>query len=324
VLLGFGARYSDSAGAERTHHGADVACAAADAVAVPAAGTVRFAGRVPSDSGGTCLAVTVETVHGRVTLLPLESAGVRAGDVVEAGQVVGRLAAQGDDSSSATHLHVGLRRGDLYLDPAVLFEATPTQAEPGTSAQPQPSASSSHAPRAASGAAAAGAATAVLGPGVEVAPATAPAIQGATALAVSARPAPGARGARIPSGVTGQSGVTVASAARASSTQAAPVSSPLATLGDALASQALHWAGSIREHGAAGLAGLSVAVAACALLLTRRAYERGFTSQEPVSHRWTILLQQLRAGDTLRGLTSCSGHAAFTVPEPSSPEEVTK
>lgn len=115
--LGFGVAYPGG-----THRGVDLEAAAGAEVVAPTGGTVTFAGRVPADGGGTCGAVTVELADGhRVSLLPLEGVCVAAGDSIAAGDVLGSLAASGDDSSGAPHLHVGLRSGELYLDPAPLL-----------------------------------------------------------------------------------------------------------------------------------------------------------------------------------------------------------
>lgn len=128
VILGFGEAYPGG-----THRGVDIAATSGVMVSAPVAGTVSFAGRVPADGGGTCVAVTLELADGRrMSLLPLGSAGVESGECVEAGQILGVLAASGDDSSSATHLHVSLRRGELYLDPGDLV----SQAAAVTTAQP--------------------------------------------------------------------------------------------------------------------------------------------------------------------------------------------
>lgn len=114
ATLGFGVAYAGG-----THRGVDLAAAAGAEVVSPAEGTVTFAGRVPADGGGTCGAVTVELADGhRVSLMPLEGLCIAAGDSVAAGSALGSLAGSGDDSSGAAHLHVGLRSGELYLDPA--------------------------------------------------------------------------------------------------------------------------------------------------------------------------------------------------------------
>lgn len=126
MLLGFGAAYPAG-----THRGVDISATAGAAVASPATGVVAFAGQVPADGGGTCGAVTVELADGRrMSLLPLDGMTVTTGDAVSAGDALGRVAASGDDSSSEAHLHVGLRSGDLYLDPGELIAVVgPVSAE---------------------------------------------------------------------------------------------------------------------------------------------------------------------------------------------------
>lgn len=116
-----------------THTGIDLAAPVDAEVSAPCGGTVLFAGRVPADGGGTCGAVTIELPDGlRVSLLPLTSVFVSSGDSICAGDTVGLLAASGDDSSQETHLHVGLRRGDAYIDPAVLLPPGATAASSPT------------------------------------------------------------------------------------------------------------------------------------------------------------------------------------------------
>jgi len=108
--------------AGKTHRGVDIAAAAGSAVGAPADGQVVFAGRVPADGGGTCGAVTIELADGlRVSCLPLAEVFVGQGVRVSASEAVGILAASGDDSSPEPHLHLGLRRGDEYLDPTGLL-----------------------------------------------------------------------------------------------------------------------------------------------------------------------------------------------------------
>jgi murein DD-endopeptidase MepM/ murein hydrolase activator NlpD len=72
------------------------------------AGSVTFAGQVAGR-----LVVTIEHPDGlRSSLVGLASVSVTRGQVVSARQPVGR---------AATRLHLGVRRGDVYLDPATLF-----------------------------------------------------------------------------------------------------------------------------------------------------------------------------------------------------------
>lgn len=101
------------------HRGVDLAAAVDADVRSVAAGRVSFAGQV----GGRG-AVSVElTGTGepplRTTFQPVSPA-VRRGDAVNAGAVLGGLAA-GAHCGGAPCLHWGLRRGDVYLDPLTLL-----------------------------------------------------------------------------------------------------------------------------------------------------------------------------------------------------------
>jgi len=126
TVLGFGAEYPAADGSTATHRGVDIAGAPGDSVRAPLAGTVSFAGRVPGIGGGTILAVTLQTESGDVTLLPLSGCDVVRGQSLAQGEAVGSLAEGGDGSYAGAHLHVGLRTGSLYLDPAVVL-GVPTQ-----------------------------------------------------------------------------------------------------------------------------------------------------------------------------------------------------
>ena len=116
-------------GSRCVHSGADISAAASSAVKAPVNAVVSFVGRVPSGdlssgaSGGeTMNAVSLKMGDGRtVTLMPLKAITVAAGDAVCEGMPVGSLAAQGDRSSKATHLHMGLKKGSVYYDPMSLF-----------------------------------------------------------------------------------------------------------------------------------------------------------------------------------------------------------
>lgn len=124
-LLGFGASYADDDGTTSVHRGLDIAGTAGESVVAPLAGTVTFVGRIPGADGTTMLAITINTASGSVTLLPLDRASVTRGAEVAEGDAVATLADVGDASSSATHLHVGLREGTLYLDPATVLAPPP-------------------------------------------------------------------------------------------------------------------------------------------------------------------------------------------------------
>lgn len=124
VLLGFGASYTSAeATSASTHRGIDIAAKEGAAVCAPLAGRVTFAGRVPAAGGGTCRAVTIATDSGAVTLMPLAGTRVSKGDALAEGDAVGALAESGDGSSAGAHLHVGVKRGDLYVDPLSVLSA---------------------------------------------------------------------------------------------------------------------------------------------------------------------------------------------------------
>ncbi|MHB8966567.1 MAG: murein hydrolase activator EnvC family protein [Coriobacteriia bacterium] len=130
IVLGFGDRYAEG-DRQRTHSGLDIGAVAGETVVAAAAGRVTFAGAVPADGGGRAYAVTVETADlSRVTLSPLESVSVSAGESVVAGDEVGTLAALGDSSTVASHVHLSVRVGDIYVDPEPLL--TPAVASAGS------------------------------------------------------------------------------------------------------------------------------------------------------------------------------------------------
>jgi hypothetical protein len=133
VVVTFGASYEVADGRQATHRGADLEAEPCQAVLSPCVGLVTFAGRVPAtDGSGTQLAVTIESAEGvRFTLMPLASAETSAGARVQAGAVIGTAAERGDGSSPVAHLHVGARRGDLYVDPLPLLGVTAVSSEAG-------------------------------------------------------------------------------------------------------------------------------------------------------------------------------------------------
>lgn len=125
VALAFGAVYSAGEGGSAQHRGVDLAAASGARVVAPLAGRVSFAGSVPGVGGGRVTAVTVETAHGKVTLLPLGDVCVSRGSQIAEGDAIGVVAASGDGSSADTHLHVGVRRGELYVDPLGVIAPPP-------------------------------------------------------------------------------------------------------------------------------------------------------------------------------------------------------
>lgn len=145
VVLGFGASYRTAeATTSSTHCGADLAATAGASVRAPLAGDVTFAGYVPGIGGGRVCAVTIATGVGSLTLLPLRSASVARGAHLSAGDDVGEVAAEGDGSSAETHLHVGLKRGELYLDPLGVL-SPPAVSSGGGASAPQAAAAAERA-----------------------------------------------------------------------------------------------------------------------------------------------------------------------------------
>lgn len=340
VLLGFGDEYAAPDGSPSVHRGVDVAATAGERFLSTVEGEVTFAGRVPGPHGGSVMAVTASTAHGKVSMMPFDQLDVAKGDSLEVGLPVGRVAAEGDPSSSQPHVHLSLRREDLYVDPAALLAALapsgapvsePVEAPvrspspagvPGGSPAPVPTPSVTPVPAGQSVSAAPS--LAPLATGVSLAPATKPAtgdVRAKPAAEVSApSPAPATR-------VAIDSGVSVPHVTAASSEPEADAmlhTTPLETLIETAYSAVRSGGELLARYALTTTILISAAFAAAAVLLSRRAMARRITCETPVSHRWGTLLQQLRTGDRLRGFTSCSGHAAFTVPGPFSPEEVTK
>lgn len=94
------------------HRGIDIAVPFDTPILAPEAGTVSFAGRV----GGE-LFVTLDHGGGlSSTYSWLSSVGVRKGDVVPVGQLIGTTGA-GHPGSTLPHLHLGVRLDGQYLDP---------------------------------------------------------------------------------------------------------------------------------------------------------------------------------------------------------------
>src|SRR5581483_2298862 len=100
------------------HRGIDIgADAAGETVVAPAAGTVSFAGTVPTNGKS----VTIETSDGyAVTLTHLGSFAVVKGASVAEGDPVGEVGPSGTPEIAGPYVHLGIRAtGDPngYLDP---------------------------------------------------------------------------------------------------------------------------------------------------------------------------------------------------------------
>ena len=105
------------------HRGLDIGSDAGAAVLAPAAGSVTFAGTVPS-SGKS---VTITTADGyAVTLTHLGSITVARGAAVAEGAVVGTIGPSGDPELAQPYVHFGIRiaaQSQGYLDPLTFVPA---------------------------------------------------------------------------------------------------------------------------------------------------------------------------------------------------------
>lgn len=120
--VAFGQRYTAEDGRVLTHGGLDIAAVAGSHVLAPLSGTVAFVGRVPAGEGATQLAISLLLDTGEtLSLMPFDEVAAERGARVSEGGLLGTLAAKGDRSSVEQHLHVGLRRGSLYLDPLTVL-----------------------------------------------------------------------------------------------------------------------------------------------------------------------------------------------------------
>lgn len=104
------------------HRGADLQSATGAAVRAAGSGTVSFVGVI---AGVPSVAVT----HGdlRTTYQPV-TASVAAGDYVREGEQIGTLSASGAHCPGC--LHLGLKRGAEYLDPALILSLGPMILKP--------------------------------------------------------------------------------------------------------------------------------------------------------------------------------------------------
>lgn len=106
------------------HRGIDLAGQPGDPVLAVADGTVSFAGWVAGHG-------VVVVDHGllRSTYLPVTPA-VSRGARVLAGQPIGTLQSAGSHCAPAVCLHLGARRGDVYIDPMPLLPQRPIRLLP--------------------------------------------------------------------------------------------------------------------------------------------------------------------------------------------------
>ncbi|MDE3191599.1 MAG: peptidoglycan DD-metalloendopeptidase family protein, partial [Acidobacteriota bacterium] len=137
VLLGFVFDASHPyAGGQ--HRGIDIGSSPGSGVVAPAAGTVSFAGTVPT-SGKS---VTIATADGySVTLTHLGSIDVAKGASVGEGQGIGTVGPSGTPELDVPYLYLGVRvtaEAQGYLDPLSFLPALPPPVAPEPAPGPAP------------------------------------------------------------------------------------------------------------------------------------------------------------------------------------------
>jgi murein DD-endopeptidase MepM/ murein hydrolase activator NlpD len=112
VSSAFGWRHDPFTGIPQFHRGIDVAHAYGQDVRAAAAGRIAFAG----NQGAYGRVIVIEHPGGRQTRYAhLSAAGVQAGDLVEAGQVIGQSGDSG--RSTGPHLHFEVLEAGQAVDP---------------------------------------------------------------------------------------------------------------------------------------------------------------------------------------------------------------
>lgn len=102
------------------HRGVDLPSTVGAPVVSPASGTVSFAGMVAGRP-----VITIDHGGGWRTSVEPVAAVLRAGALVRAGAVVGRVDAAPGHCAPRTCVHLGVRRGEEYVDPYALLQARP-------------------------------------------------------------------------------------------------------------------------------------------------------------------------------------------------------
>jgi hypothetical protein len=132
------------------HRGIDIGAPSGTPVRAPAAGTVSFAGTVPT--GGKTISIRTEDGYA-VTLLHLGTYSVSRGDAVAEGDVLGSVGGSGHASGSTPYVYLGIRRAEDpngYVDPLGLLPAPapapqdPVPADPVPNQTPDPGPGSKH------------------------------------------------------------------------------------------------------------------------------------------------------------------------------------
>lgn len=125
------------------HRGVDLGADSGETVVAPAAGTISFAGTVPTNGKS----VTIETADGySVTLTHLGSIGVVKGGAVAEQDAVGTVGPSGTPEVDGPYVHLGIRvtaDPNGYVDPLGLLPSdTESDATESDSSVSQPSSSS--------------------------------------------------------------------------------------------------------------------------------------------------------------------------------------
>ena len=107
--------YNKTLGDWRTHNGIDYAAKAGEAVPAPVAGSVVLAG----SDGSWGPTVAIKDDAGRIwRRCGVASPKVKEGDIVAAGQTLGKVGSVGCECAEEDHIHLEVKQGDAYLDPA--------------------------------------------------------------------------------------------------------------------------------------------------------------------------------------------------------------
>ena len=107
--------YNKTLGDWRTHNGIDYAAAKGEKVSAPAAGKVTLAGA----DGSWGPTVAIEDASGRLWRISgVADLKVKAGDTVTAGQALGTVGSVSCECAEDSHIHLEVKQGEKYLDPA--------------------------------------------------------------------------------------------------------------------------------------------------------------------------------------------------------------